>query len=156
MFANDYASNFNDVGCYIGGCAQLCNQENRDSHSECNALGYPGTNSGGTLLFEYNKFDNDRDGFDTNSQNNSDWPSPQNGACINGVKPPVKGAKTCWVLYHNEIYNNNENVPMAGARLVRPASARWRDRSSRREQPGVTLRLSAPSDHHVKSTFAPA
>ena len=100
MFANDYASNFNDVGCYIGGCAQLCNQEIRDSHSEYNALGYPGTNSGGTLLFEYNKFDNDRDGFDTNSQNNSDWPSPQNGACINGVKPPVKGAKTCWVLYH--------------------------------------------------------
>ena len=57
-----------------------------------------GRTPAGRCWFEYNKFDNDRDGFDTNSQNNSDWPSPQNGACINGVKPPVKGAKTCWLL----------------------------------------------------------
>ncbi len=115
-FANDYASNFNDAGYYIGGCAQRCNQVIRNSQSEYNALGYSGTNSGGTLLFEYNKFDHNKDGFDTNSQNNSDWPSPQDGSCIKGVQPPVKGARSCWVLYKNQIYDNNDaNVPAAGA-----------------------------------------
>lgn len=120
-FTRDYASNFNDAGFYIGGCAQQCNQVISHSHSEYNALGYSGTNSGGTMLFEYNQFDHNKDGFDTNSQNNSDWPSPQNGSCPSGIKPPVKGAKTCWVLYKNEIYANNDpNVPEAGAAASGP------------------------------------
>lgn len=121
VFAHDYASNFNDAGFYIGGCAQLCNQVIRNSRAQYNALGYSGTNSGGTLLFADNSFDHNKDGFDTNSQNNDDWPSPQDGACVGGAKPPVKGAKTCWVLYHNKIYDNNEaNVPMAGAAAQGP------------------------------------
>jgi hypothetical protein len=121
VFSNDYASNFNDAGYYIGGCAQKCDQQILHSQSEYNALGYSGTNSGGSMLFAYNKFDHNKDGFDTNSQNNSDWPSPQNGACLKGVKPAIKGAKSCWILYKNEIYdNNNPNVPEAGAAAQGP------------------------------------
>ncbi len=36
---------------------------------EYSALGYSGTNSGGRLLVENSQFDNNEDGFDTNSQN---------------------------------------------------------------------------------------
>ena len=121
LFSHDYASNFNDSGFYIGGCAQRCNQVIRDSQAEYSALGYSGTNSGGTLLIEDNRFDHNKDGFDTNSQNNSDWPSPQDGACPGSVRPPVKGAKTCWVLYRNRIDDNNDaNVPQAGAASAGP------------------------------------
>jgi hypothetical protein len=121
VFADDYASNFNDAGFYIGGCAQLCTQVIKDSQSEYNALGYSGTNSGGSMLIEHNEFDHNKDGFDTNSQNNDDWPSPQDGACPEGIEPPVKGAPTCWVLYKNEFFdNNNPNVPQAGAAAAGP------------------------------------
>jgi hypothetical protein len=121
VFEDDYASNFNDAGYYIGGCAQKCDQQILHSQSEYNALGYSGTNSGGSMLFAYNKFDHNKDGFDTNSQNNSDWPSPQNGACLKGVKPEIKGAKSCWILYKNQIYDNNDaSVPEAGAAAQGP------------------------------------
>ena len=115
IFAHDYASNFDDAGFYIGACHQLCTQIIRRSRSEFNALGYSGSNSGGTMLIEHNRFDHNEDGFDTNSQN-GDNPPPQNGACPKGIKPPVKGAKTCWVLYANVFANNNNaNVPKAGS-----------------------------------------
>jgi hypothetical protein len=115
VFAHDYASNFNDSGFYIGACHQLCTQIIRDSRSEYNALGYSGSNSGGTMLIEHNLFDHNEDGFDTNSQN-GDNPPPQNGACPKGIKPPIKGAHTCWVLYKNRfVSNNNPNVPKSGS-----------------------------------------
>jgi hypothetical protein len=121
LFAHDYTSNFNDSGFYIGGCQQLCTQIIRDSQSEYNALGYSGTNSGGSMLIEHNKFDNNKDGFDTNSQNNSDWPSPQNGACPKHFRPPVRNAPTCWVLYKNDLSNNNNpNVPESGSASLGP------------------------------------
>ena len=121
VFSRDYASNFNDSGFYIGGCAQRCNQIIKNSQSEYNALGYSGTNSGGSMLIEHNKFDHNKDGFDTNSQNNSDWPSPQSGACPKGIKPQLKGAKTCWIFYDNDVYDNNDpNVPGAGAASAGP------------------------------------
>ncbi|HWA65821.1 MAG TPA: hypothetical protein VG899_05565 [Mycobacteriales bacterium] len=114
VFAHDYASNFDDAGYYIGACQQLCTQIIRDSRSEFNALGYSGSNSGGTMLIEHNRFDHNEDGFDTNSQN-GDNPPPQNGACPKGIKPPIKGAPTCWVLYQNVFANNNNpNVPKSG------------------------------------------
>ena len=55
------------------------------------------------MLIEHNVFDNNQDGFDTNSQNNSDWPSPQDGACPAGVKPQIAGAPTCWILYEQHV-----------------------------------------------------
>jgi hypothetical protein len=82
--------------------------------SEYNALGYSGSNSGGQLVVENSEFDNNQDGFDTNSQN-GDNPPPQNGACPAGVKPPVAGAPTCWVFTGNYVHdNNNPNVPSQG------------------------------------------
>ena len=50
---------------------------------EYNALGYSGTNSGGAVVIEHSTFDNNQDGFDTNTQINGDPPAPQNGACPN-------------------------------------------------------------------------
>ncbi len=88
---NDYASNFNDSGFYIGGCNDQCNQILENSHAEDNAIGYSGTNSGGSMLIEHNMFDNNQDGFDTNAQNNSDWPSPQDGACPDGRQAADRG-----------------------------------------------------------------
>jgi hypothetical protein len=121
IFDHDYASNFNDAGYYIGGCNDECNQTIENSQSEFNALGYSGTNAGGSMLFEHNVFDNNQDGFDTNSQNNSDWPSPQDGACPTGVKPQISGAPTCWILYKNVFRDNdNPNVPAAGSAAAGP------------------------------------
>ena len=72
------------------------------------------------MLIENSRFDNNEDGFDTNSQN-GDEPSPQNGACPAGVKPPVAGAPSCWVLTHNLFdHNNNPNVPAAGSAAAGP------------------------------------
>jgi len=64
-----YASNFNDSGLYIGACQDVCDQTVNHAHAEYNALGYSGSNSGGRLLVENSEFDNNEDGFDTNSQN---------------------------------------------------------------------------------------
>jgi hypothetical protein len=72
------------------------------------------------MLIENSQFDNNEDGFDTNSQNGDD-PPPQNGACPAGVKPPLKGADSCWVFYHNDLFNNNNpNVPAAGSAAAGP------------------------------------
>ena len=121
VFDHDYASNFNDSGFYIGACNTRCDQTLEHSQAEYNALGYSGTNSGGPLLIEHNVFDNNQDGFDTNAQNNSDWPSPQDGACPPGVKPQIAGAPTCWILYANVFRNNdNPNVPASGAAAAGP------------------------------------
>jgi hypothetical protein len=121
VFDHDYASNFNDSGFYIGACNDRCDQTLENSQAEYNALGYSGTNSGGSMLIEHNVFDNNQDGFDTNAQNNSDWPSPQDGACPAGVKPQIAGAPTCWILYANVFRNNdNPNVPAQGSAAAGP------------------------------------
>jgi hypothetical protein len=115
-----YASNFNDSGYYIGACQQFCHQTMNHAWAEFNALGYSGSNSGGWMLIENSRFDNNEDGFDTNSQN-GDEPSPQNGACPAGVNPPVAGAPSCWVLTHNVFdSNNNPDVPAAGSAAAGP------------------------------------
>jgi hypothetical protein len=121
VFDHDYTSNFNDSGFYIGACNSQCNQTLENSQAEYNALGYSGTNSGGSMLIAHNVFDNNQDGFDTNAQNNSDWPSPQDGACPAGVKPQIAGAPTCWILYDNTFANNdNPNVPALGSAAAGP------------------------------------
>ena len=50
------------------------------ARGQYSALGYSGTNSGGTLLIKNSEFDHNEEGVDTNSEN-TDNPSPQNGAC---------------------------------------------------------------------------
>ena len=116
-----YVSNFNDSGYYIGACHQVCNQTLDHGWAQYNALGYSGTNSGGRLLVEHSIFDRNEDGFDTNSQNNDDFPSPQNGACPHGAISPITHTRSCWVFMHNYVYdNNNPNVPSAGAAAAGP------------------------------------
>jgi hypothetical protein len=115
-----YSSNFNDSDYYIGACSQQCNQTVNDAWGEYSALGYSGSNSGGRMLIENSRFDNNEDGFDTNSQN-GDNPPPQDGACPAGVKPPITGAPSCWVFYKNHVYdNNNPNIPSAGSAAAGP------------------------------------
>ena len=117
---NTYASNFNDSGYYIGACGQQCHQTLNHGWGEYNALGYSGSNSGGWMLIENSQFDNNEDGFDTNTQN-GDNPPPQDGSCPTGVKPPVAGAPTCWVFTHNYVHdNNNPNIPSAGSAAAGP------------------------------------
>ena len=117
----DYTSNFNDSGFYVGACQQMCNQTLNRVWSEYNALGYSGTNSGGQMVIENSQWDNNEDGFDTNSQNNTDFPSPQDGACPNGGTSPITHTHSCWVFMNNYVHdNNNPNVPSSGAAAAGP------------------------------------
>ena len=109
-----YASNFSDSGYYIGGCQQRCQQTVDRAHAEFNALGYSGTNSGGPLVIKNSEFDQNQDGFDTDTEN-GDAPSPQNGACPNNGISPITHTHSCWVLMNSYIHdNNNPDVPEAG------------------------------------------
>jgi hypothetical protein len=109
-----YTSNFSDSGYYIGACQQQCNQTMDRAWGEFSPLGYSGSNSGGTLIVKNSQFDNNTDGFDTNSQN-GDEPSPQNGACPNNGISPITHTHSCWVFIDNYVHdNNNPNVPGVG------------------------------------------
>jgi hypothetical protein len=115
-----YASNFNDSGYYIGACQQVCDQTVDHAHGEYNALGYSGSNSGGRLVVENSEFDNNEDGFDTNSQN-GDNPPPQDGACPGGGISPITHTTSCWVFMDNYVHdNNNPNVPSSGSAAAGP------------------------------------
>jgi hypothetical protein len=115
-----YTSNMNDSGLYIGACSQLCNQTINQAWSEDNALGYSGSNSGGSLVVENSEFDNNEDGFDTNSQN-GDNPPPQDGSCPNNAVSPITHTHSCWVFMNNYVHdNNNPNVPTAGEAAAGP------------------------------------
>jgi hypothetical protein len=115
-----YASNFNDSGFYIGACQQVCDQTIDHAWGEYNALGYSGSNSGGKLVVENSQFNNNEDGFDTNSQN-GDNPPPQNGACPHNGISRITHTHSCWVFMHNYVHdNNNPNVPSAGTAAAGP------------------------------------
>jgi hypothetical protein len=117
---NDYASNFNDSGFYIGACQQVCDQTMNHTWAEYNALGYSGSNSGGKLVVENSQFDKNENGFATNSQN-GDNPPPQNGACPGNGVSPITHTHSCWVFMHNDVDdNNNPNVPAAGSAAQGP------------------------------------
>jgi hypothetical protein len=117
--SHTYASNFNDSDYYIGGCPD-CNAVIDDAHAQYSALGYSGTNSGGHLIIENSEWDHNKTGIVTNSQNNDDWPSPQDGMCPNGGTGPT-GTTSCEVWRNNYVHdNNNPNVPAAGAAAAGP------------------------------------
>jgi hypothetical protein len=119
IWSHTYASNFSDSGYYIGAC-QNCRAVITLAHAQYNALGYSGTNSGGRLLVMHSEWDHNKDGFDTNSQNSADAPSPQNGACPKGGRGPT-GTTSCWVFEYNYVHdNNNPNVPVSGDAALGP------------------------------------
>jgi hypothetical protein len=116
-----YASNFNDSGMYVGACLQKCGMTIDHAWMEYNALGYSGTNSGGSIVVEHSQFDNNQDGFDTNTQINGDPPAPQNGACPGNGVSPITHTHSCWVFIHNYVHdNNNPDVPEAGNAAAGP------------------------------------
>src|SRR5262249_41005108 len=83
-------------------------------------LGYSGSNSGGSLIVKNSEFDNNQDGFDTNSQN-GDNPPPQDGACPHNGISPITHTHSCWVFMHNYVHDNNRNnVPSAGSAAAGP------------------------------------
>ncbi len=138
---NTYASNMNDSGYYIGACQQECNQVINKGWAEFSALGYSGSNSGGSLVVKNSQFDNNEDGFDTNSQN-GDNPPPQNGACPNNGISPITHTHSCWVFMDNNVHdNNNPNVPAAGSAAAGPVGT------------GMTL-SGARDDTVMDNTFA--
>lgn len=109
-----YASNFNDSGMYVGACRQVCDVTIKQAWMEYNALGYSGTNSGGAVVIEDSRFDDNQDGFDTNTQIESDPPPPQDGRCPGGRTSPVTHTRSCWVFAHNVVVDNNDaNAPIA-------------------------------------------
>ena len=116
-----YASNFNDSGMYVGACLQVCDVTIDHAWMEYSALGYSGTNSGGSLVVENSQFDNNKDGVDTNTQIDGDPPAPQNGACPNKGTSPITHTHSCWVFMHNSVHdNNNPDVPQAGSASAGP------------------------------------
>jgi hypothetical protein len=111
-----YASNMNDSGVYVGACLRRCDVVMDHMWMENNALGYSGTNSGGTIVIEHSQFDNNQDGLDTNSAVVGDPPAPQDGRCPAGKTSPITHTTSCWVLLHNSIHNNNNaTAPAAGS-----------------------------------------
>ncbi|HLY34522.1 MAG TPA: hypothetical protein VKQ07_08315 [Jatrophihabitantaceae bacterium] len=116
---HSYASNFSDSGYYIGACPD-CNAVINHAHSENNALGYSGTNSGGHLIIKNSEWDHNKTGLVSNSQNSADPPSPQNGLCPNGGIGPT-GNHLCWEFVNNYVHdNNNPNVPAIGDAAIGP------------------------------------
>jgi hypothetical protein len=116
-----YASNFNDSGMYVGACLQRCDITIDHAWMEYSALGYSGTNSGGAVVVEDSQFDQNEDGFDTNTQIGADPPAPQNGACPHNGTSPITHTHSCWVFIHNSVHdNNNPDVPRAGSASAGP------------------------------------
>jgi hypothetical protein len=113
LYTQVYANNMADSDFYIGACPD-CNTILDHAHAEDGALGYSGTNSGGHLIIQNSEFNNNKSGFVSNSQNNDDAPSPQDGACPNGSTGPT-GTHNCWLFTKNSVHdNNNPNVPTTG------------------------------------------
>lgn len=112
-----YASNMADAAYYIGACQQICNQTMDGDIGEGSALCLSSTNAGGYLLVEHTLCDDNKTGLVSNSQNNDDQPSPQNGLCPPHVTGPL-GTQSCTVWLDNYIHdNNNPDVPGNGAGL---------------------------------------
>jgi hypothetical protein len=117
--AHTYASNMADSDYYIGACPD-CNTVLDDAHGQFSALGYSGTNSGGNLTIRNSEFDQNNTGVSTNSQNNDDAPSPQDGVCPNNGTGPT-GSHSCWLFTNNYVHdNNNATVPSTGSASLGP------------------------------------
>jgi hypothetical protein len=116
---HSYASNMADSSYYIGACPD-CQTWLVNAHAQNSALGYSGTNSGGRLVIAKSEFDNNKTGISTNSQNNDDAPSPQEGACPAGVTT-TSAIGSCTFFIGNYIHdNNNPNVPSSGSANLGP------------------------------------
>jgi Protein of unknown function (DUF1565) len=109
---NVYASGFNDSGLYIGACWE-CKARVNKATIEANAVGYSGSNSGGTLVIEKSVFRNNSAGIVPNSENPGDGPPPQDGKCNahRPVHPTPHFSSTnierCTIFKENLVEDNN-------------------------------------------------
>jgi len=119
---NIYASGFNDSGMYLGAC-QNCKARISNATMENNALGYSGSNAGGSLVIEKSNFINNSAGIVPNSENPGDGPPPQDGECGRenvehpSPTPEIKSTKIprCTIIRYNVIANNNNlSAPAVG------------------------------------------
>ena len=113
-FSRTYANNMSDSGYYFGACPD-CDSTIVQGHAENNDLGYSGSNSGGRVTIVHSEFDDNEEGVATQSQNNDDAPSPQDGLCPEGEtnrKRPSSAQRTnvCWVMIHNKVVDNNNGA----------------------------------------------
>ena len=116
-----YGSNMNDSGMYVGACIRACDITIDKAWMEYSALGYSGTNSGGAIVVKNSRFNDNQDGFDTNTQINGDPPAPQDGACPGNATSPITHTHSCWVVMDNVFENNNNpNTPKAGNAAAGP------------------------------------
>jgi hypothetical protein len=105
----------------VGACLRQCDVVMNHMWMENSALGYSGTNSGGTIVIENSQFDGNQDGLDTNTAVVGDPPAPQDGRCPNGGTSHITHTTSCWVLIHNYIHDNNSaTVPAAGSAAAGP------------------------------------
>jgi len=121
-----YASGFNDSGMYLGAC-QECQAEITFATMENNALGYSGSNSGGSLVIEKSIFRHNTTGIAPNSENPGDGPPPQDGECnrenVKHPNPTPEISSTeiprCTVIRENLITENDNlsapDNPSSGA-----------------------------------------
>jgi hypothetical protein len=123
LYTQVYANNMADSDFYIGACRD-CNTILDHAHAETSALGYSGTNSGGHLTIQNSEFNNNKSGFVSNSQNNDDAPSPQDGSCPNPGETGPTGTHNCWLFTKNAVHdNNNPNVPTTGVAGAGPVGS---------------------------------
>ena len=112
-----WAADMGDAAYYIGACPN-CNAILRRAHAHRSALAYSGTNSGGRLIIEHSLFSHNKTGLVSNSQNNDDKPSPQNGKCPRHARGPL-GTRSCTIFRFNLFRsNNNPSVPGSGSGLA--------------------------------------
>jgi hypothetical protein len=117
LLDHTYSSNQGDAAYYIGACPD-CGAVMNDAHGQFSALGYSGTNAGGHLIIQNSEFDHNKTGITTDSENNDDKPSPQDGVCPKSGTGPT-GTASCEVWRNNFIHdNNNPNVPGVGNGLA--------------------------------------
>jgi hypothetical protein len=123
LYTQVYANNMADSDFYIGACRD-CNTILDHAHAETGALGYSGTNSGGHLTIQNSEFNNNKSGFVSNSQNNDDAPSPQDGSCPKAGEIGPTGTHNCWLFTKNSVHdNNNPNVPTTGVAGAGPVGS---------------------------------
>jgi hypothetical protein len=123
LYTQVYANNMADSDFYIGACRD-CNTILDHAHAETSALGYSGTNSGGHLTIQNSEFNNNKSGFVSNSQNNDDAPSPQDGSCPKEGETGPTGTHNCWLFTKNSVHdNNNPNVPTTGTAAAGPVGS---------------------------------
>lgn len=108
QITQSYASNMAEGAFYVGACRRVCDTVLSDDQGTNSALGFLGTNAGGSLVIRNSLFNDNRTGMAPSSLNNDDAPPPQDGRCLNSA------TRSCTLIENNIVsQNNNSNAPAA-------------------------------------------